>query len=201
MQRRVLVAVAIAGVVGATGARAATFDIDPAHTNAEFAVRHLMVSTVRGHLGKVSGAVQLDETDVTKSSVTATIDVTGIETREPKRDEHLRGADFLDVKQYPTITFKSKEVTKLADDTFIVKGDLTIRGVTKEVALDVEGAPKPFTDPFGNVKLGGVARTKINRQDFGVAWSKALDNGGLVVGNELEITIDIELTKKKDAAK
>ncbi|MBI1814225.1 MAG: polyisoprenoid-binding protein [Deltaproteobacteria bacterium] len=201
MQRAVLVAIVIAGVVASAGARAATFDIDPAHTNAEFAVRHLMVSTVRGHLGKVSGAVQLDETDVTKSSVTATIDVTGIETREPKRDEHLRGADFLDVKQYPTITFKSKEVTKLADDTFIVKGDLTIRGVTKEVTLDVEGSPKPFTDPFGNVKLGGVARTKINRQDFGVAWSKSLDNGGLVVGNELEITIDIELTKKKDEAK
>jgi polyisoprenoid-binding protein YceI len=156
-----------------------------------------MVSTVRGHLGKVTGTVTLDETDVTKSSVEASIDAAGIDTREPKRDENLKSADFLDVAKYPAITFNSKTVTKVADDTFQVTGDLTIRGVTREVVLNAEGSPKPIQDPFGNVKLGGAVRTKINRQDFGVASSKTLDNGGLVVGNDVDITIDIELSKKK----
>ncbi|HVO24208.1 MAG TPA: YceI family protein [Candidatus Margulisiibacteriota bacterium] len=194
--RRLIVMTAVAVAIGSTAAKAATFEIDPAHTSAQFAVRHLMVSTVRGTLGKVTGTVSLDDADVTKSTVEATIDVAGIETREPKRDAHLKSPDFLDVAKYPTIVFKSKKVTKVADDKYHVTGDLTLHGVTKEVVLDAEGSPKPFTDPFGNAKLGGAVHTKINRQNFGVAWNKALDGGGVVVGDDVDVTIDIELIKK-----
>jgi polyisoprenoid-binding protein YceI len=184
-------AFAVSGVAGA-----ATFEIDSAHTSAEFAVRHLMVSKVRGHLGKVTGVVSLDEADPTKSSVEATIDVTTIDTREPKRDEHLKSPDFFDVAKYPTITFKSKKVTKVGDAKFQMAGDLTIHGVTKEVVLDLEGSPTPFKDPFGNVKLGGAATTRLNRKDFGILWNKSLDGGGVVLSDDVDVTIDIELIKK-----
>ena len=195
--RRFIVITAVAILLGGAAANAATFEIDPAHSSAQFAVRHLMVSTVRGTLGKVTGTVNLDEADVTKSTVEATIDAAGIDTREPKRDAHLKSPDFFDVAKYPTVTFKSKKITKIADDKYQVTGDLTLHGVTKEVVLDAEGSPKPFTDPFGNSKLGGAVHTKINRQDFGVAWNKALDSGGVVVGNDVDVTIDVELMKKK----
>jgi polyisoprenoid-binding protein YceI len=171
--------------------------IDPAHTSAQFAVRHLMVSTVRGSLGKVTGVVNIDETDLSKSSVEASIDLNGIDTREPKRDGHLKSPDFFDVAKYPEITFKSKKVAKVNDTKFQVTGDLTMHGVTKEVVLDVEGSPKPFTDPMGNRKLGGVASTKLNRQDFGVQWNKTLDGGGMVVSDNVDVTIDIELVGEK----
>ena len=197
MRRTILAFAAVAALTGCSVASATTFEIDPAHSSAQFAVRHLMVSTVRGTLGKVAGTVNLDAADVTKSSVEASIDATGIDTHEPKRDQHLKSPDFLDVAKYPAITFKSKKVTKIADDKYQVTGDLTLHGVTKEVVLDAEGSPKPFTDPSGNTKLGGAVRTKINRQDFGVAWNKTLDNGGVVLGNDVDVTIDIELMKKK----
>lgn len=178
----------------------AMWDIDPAHTSAQFAVRHLMVSTVRGEFGKISGAVNLDEQDLAKSSVDATIDATSINTRVTKRDDHLKSPDFFDVAKYPTITFKSKKVETAGEGKFKVTGDLTIHGVTKETVLNVEGSPKPFKDPSGNLRIGGVATTKINRQDFGLQWNKALETGGVVVGDEVTITIDIELTKKAEAA-
>jgi len=184
-------------LAAATAARAAIFEIDPAHTSAQFAVKHLMVSTVRGNLGKVTGTVNLDDSDLNKSSVEASIAVSGIDTREPKRDEHLKGPDFLDAAKYPQITFKSKRVAAAGSNAFKVTGDLTIRGVTKEVVLDVEGSPKPFKDPFGNLRMGGVARAKINRQDFGISWNKALDSGGVVVGDDVDIIIDVEVTQKK----
>ena len=177
-------------------AQASTWEIDPAHTNAHFAVKHLVISTVRGHLGKVTGTVTLDESDPTKSSLQATIDAAGVDTDNDKRDEHLKGPDFLDVAKHPTLTFKSKKVEKIADDHYKVMGDLTLRGVTKEVALDVKGSTKPLTDPFGNVKLGGEATTTIHREDFGVSWSKTLDGGGLVVGDDVDVMIDVELLKK-----
>ena len=176
-------------------ADAATWNLDAAHTNVQFAVRHMMVSTVRGSFRTVSGAANIDESDLTKSSVEATIDAASIDTREPKRDDHLRGADFLDVAKYPAITFKSKKVTKVGEGKFQVAGDLTIRGVTREIVLDVEGSPQPLKDPFGNVRLGGLAHAKINRQDFGITWNKALDAGGVVIGDRVDITIDVELTK------
>jgi polyisoprenoid-binding protein YceI len=173
-----------------------TFEFDPAHTSAQFAVKHLVVSTVRGSMGRVSGAVEFDEADPAKSTVQATIDVRGIDTNDEKRDEHLRGADFFDAAKYPTITFQSKSAERVADGKYKVTGDLTIKGVTKEVVLDVEGATKPIRDPFGNTKLGGIARTKINRQDFGISWSRTMDGGGLVVGDEVDIVIDIEVKQQ-----
>jgi len=176
-------------------AAASTWQIDPAHSSVQFAIRHLMVSTVRGTMGKVSGTLTLDETDVTRSTVTATVDASGIDTREAKRDEHLRSPEFLDTKKYPTITFTSTKVEKIEDGRYQVSGDLTLRGVTKPVVLTVEGSPAPINDPFGNTKLGGTAKTRINRQEFGVAWSKKLDAGGVVVGDDVDITIDVELVK------
>ncbi|HXQ22521.1 MAG TPA: YceI family protein [Candidatus Acidoferrales bacterium] len=195
--RRSMLVVTVGLVVGIPAfAGASTWDVDSAHSSAEFAVRHLMVSTVRGTLGKVTGTLNLDEQDVTKSSVEATVDATTIDTREPKRDGHLKSPDFFDVAKYPTITFKSKKVTVAADKKYQVTGDLTLHGVTKEVVLDVEGSPVGFKDPMGNVKLGGVAHTKLNRQDFGIKWNKALDGGGVVVGDDVDVTIDVELIKK-----
>lgn len=196
MHRHIATFFAVIGLFSAGAARASTWEIDSVHSSAQFAIRHLMVSTVRGNMGKVTGTLNLDDSNLSQSSVEATIDVSGIDTREPKRDAHLKSADFFDAAQYPSITFKSKKVEKVSDDKYKVTGDLTIKGKTKEVVLDVEGSPKPMTDPMGNTKLGGVARTKINRQDFGVSWSKSLDGGGLVVGDEVEITIDLELVKK-----
>jgi polyisoprenoid-binding protein YceI len=148
---------------------------------------------VRGTLGKVTGVVTLDEADPTKSSVEASIDATTIDTREPKRDAHLKSPDFFDVAKYPTITFKAKKVTKVSDSKFQVTGDLTLHGVTKEVTLDAEGLPKPLKDPMGNLKLGGVVTTKLNRKEFGIEWNKALDGGGVVVSDTVDVTIDIEL--------
>jgi len=176
---------------------ASTWQIDSVHSSAQFAVRHLMVSTVRGTLGTVTGTVNLDEADLAKSSVEASVDASGIDTREPKRDSHLKSPDFFDVAKHPTMTFKSKKVVKVSDTKFQVSGDLTIHGVTKEVVLDVEGSPKPFTDPMGNLKLGGSATTKLNRKDFGIEWNKTLDGGGVVLSDNVDVTIDIELIGAK----
>ncbi|HVM97767.1 MAG TPA: YceI family protein [Candidatus Acidoferrales bacterium] len=178
-------------------AQAASFDIDSAHSSAQFAVKHLMVSTVRGTLGKITGTANLDESDISKSSVEATIDVKGIDTREEKRDNHLRGPDFFDADKFPSIHFKSTKVEAAGSDKFNITGDLTIRDVTKPVVLAVEGSAKPIKDPFGNDRMGGVARTRINRKDFGMSFNKTMDNGGVVVGDDVDITIDLELTKKK----
>lgn len=200
--RKVFPGLGLAGVLlVAWVARAEViYEIDPAHTAAHFAVRHMMVSTVRGVMGKVTGTVYLDETDITRSRVEATVDATGIDTREPKRDEHLRSPDFLDTARYPTITFRSKKVIQLEPDKFQVIGDLTLKGVTKEISLEAEGSPQPFTDPFGNTRLGGTVRTRIDRQDFGVNFHKVMDNGGLLVGNDVDITIDVELIRRKQPA-
>jgi polyisoprenoid-binding protein YceI len=185
---------------GTAAAHAATWEIDPAHTSVQFAVRHLMVSTVRGTFNTIKGTVTTDDADPTKSSVEATIDTGSIDTREPKRDAHLKSPDFLDAAMYPTLTFKSTKVAKVSDNKFAVTGDLTIHGVTKQVVLEVEGSPHEFKDPAGNIKLGGSAHTKINRQDFGVTWNKSLDAGGVAVGNDVDITIDVELVKKSAPA-
>lgn len=196
MGRFILAAVTLIAVVSPSFVGASMWQIDPAHTSAQFAVRHMMVSTVRGTLGKVTGTVNLDETDPTKSAVEASVDVAGIDTREPKRDEHLKSADFFDVETYPTITFKSKTITRPGETKFEVTGDLTMHGVTKEIVLVVEGSPKPLKDPMGKLRLGGVATTKLNRKDFGIVWSSAMDGGGVVVGDEVDVTIDIELIKQ-----
>jgi len=198
MRRFVIAALTIAILGSPALSRAETWTIDPAHTSAQFAVRHLMVSTVRGEFGKVSGAVNLDEQDPTKSAIEATIDTTSINTRVAKRDDHLKSPDFLDVAKYSTMTFKSKKIEKTGENKFKVTGDLTLHGVTKEVVLDVEGSPTPIKDPSGNPRIGGVATTKINRQDFGLQWNRAIEAGGVVVGDEVSITIDVEITRKAE---
>jgi polyisoprenoid-binding protein YceI len=175
---------------------AASWEFDPSHTNAQFTVKHMMVTNVRGEFTKLTGAVELDEKDVTKSTVNASIDAASVNTREPKRDEHLRSADFFEVAKHPNLTFKSKKVEKGASANHLkVTGDLTIRGVTKEAVLEVElsGEAK---DPWGNIRRGGVATTKVNRKDFGLVWNKTLETGGFLVGDDVNITIDFELTKK-----
>ncbi|HLL56224.1 MAG TPA: YceI family protein [Myxococcaceae bacterium] len=174
----------------------AAYEIDPAHSAAQFAVKHLMVSTVRGEFDKVSGTVVLDEKDLKSSRIEATIDATTISTRNTKRDEHLRSADFFDVQKFPAITFKSTEVKAAGKDRFKVTGDLTMHGVTRPVVLDVESAATEVKDSYGNVKRGAVATTKLNRKDFGLNWNAALETGGVAVSDEVVVTIDLELNRK-----
>jgi polyisoprenoid-binding protein YceI len=177
----------------------AEFEIDSAHSSANFAVKHMMVSTVRGSFGKTTGKVNIDEKDITKSTVEAVIDATTINTNEPKRDEHLRNPEFFDVAKYPTITFKSTKVEQ-AGENLNVTGDLTMHGVTRPVTLNVEGFTTEAKDPWGNIKRGGVATTKLNRKDFGLTYNAVLETGGVAVGEEVSITLDLELNKKKEAA-
>jgi polyisoprenoid-binding protein YceI len=179
-------------------AAGSTWQIDPQHSSAQFAVRHLGLSTVRGAFSKLSGTVLLDE-DISKSSVEVTIDVNTVDTREPDRDKDLRSDHFFDVAHFPTMTFKSKKVEQVAPGKLRVTGDLTIHGTTKEVVLDVDGLTAPVKDPWGNQRVAATATTKINRQDYGVKWNAKLDNGGVVVGDDVNITIDVELIQKASA--
>jgi len=173
-----------------------TWQIDPAHSAAQFSVRHLAISTVRGGFSKVKGTVNFDDADISKSNVEVTIDVSTVDTREPKRDDDLRSERFFDVKDFPTMSFKSTKVEQLAPGKLKVTGDLTIRGVTKPVVLEVEGPTAPVKDPWGNQRAAATATTKVNRQDFGVKWNANMDNGGVVVGDQVSITIDIEMIKQ-----
>jgi len=199
--RRLLIASTLTVTLGLpVFGRAAMYEIDSAHTSAQFAIRHLMVSTVRGDFRKVTGTVNLDEKDVTKSMIEATIDVASLNTGNEKRDEHLRSPDFFDVAKHPTMTFKSKKVEKTGEGKYKATGELTLRGVTKEVVLDFEGSLTPVKDPMGKTRIGGMATTKLNRKDFGIAWNRALETGGVVVGDEVSITIDTELTQPQAAA-
>jgi len=156
----------------------------------------MAISTVRGAFSKVNGTIVLDDKDITKSTVDVTIDVSAVDTREPARDNDLRSDHFFDVAHYPTMTFKSRKVEQLAPGKLKVTGDLTIRGTTKEVVLEVEGPTAPIRDPWGNQRAAANAATKINRQDFGVKWNATLDNGGVVVADDVSITIDVEMIKK-----
>ncbi len=170
-----------------------TWNIDPAHSNAQFSVRHMMISNVRGEFTKVSGKAQFDQHNSSGGfSVEAVIDVNTINTREPDRDKHLKSPDFFDAEKYPTITFKSTGAEN-SPDGLKLTGDLTIHGVTREVTLDVEGPTPPTKDPWGNTRIGASATTKINRKDFGLTWNQALETGGILVGEEVKITIDVEL--------
>ena len=180
-------------------ARAATWNLDPAHTSVQFSVRHLMVSTVRGAFGKLSGTVQVEEKDLTRSKIQATIDAASIDTRVEKRDTHLKSPDFLDVARYPTIVFVSTKVEAGAPGHFKVIGDLTLHGVTREVSLDVEGPTPEIKDPRGDTRAGAQATTTINRKDFGLTWNQVLETGGVAVGDEVTITIDVEATKQTAA--
>ena len=194
--RYLLTWAAAAALAFPAAATAATWDLDPAHTSVQFSVRHLMVSNVRGEFGKVSGTVQADEADPTRSKIEAEIDAASIDTRIEKRDTHLRSADFLDVAKYPKITFVSTKIEAAGAGHFKVSGDLTLHGVTRPVVLDVEGPTPEIKDPWGKTRAGAQATTKINRKDFGINWNQALDAGGVAVGDELTITIDVEATKR-----
>lgn len=196
----------IAVIVGMTvglslpaGAATSTWQIDPQHSSAQFAVRHLGLSTVRGAFSKLSGTMIRDDQDITNSSVEVTIDVNTVDTREPDRDKDLRSERFFDVAHFPTMTFKSKKVEQVAPGKLRVTGDLTIRGTTREVTLDVDGPTAPVKDPWGNQRLAATGTTKINRQDYGVKWNAKLDNGGVVVGDEVNITLDVEMIQKTAA--
>jgi len=172
---------------------AATWEIDSAHSSAHFSVRHMMVSNVRGDFGKVTGTIEFDEENLSTLQVEATIDASTIDTREPDRDEHLRSADFLDVENHPTLTFRSKRAEPKDKNRFLLAGDLTLRGITREVVLDVEGPTPSIKDPWGNVRSGASATTRINRQDFGLKWNGVLETGGALVGDEVSITLDLEM--------
>lgn len=177
-------------------ATTSTWQIDPAHTAAQFSVRHLAISTVRGTFSDIKGTVTFDDKDVSQSSVNVTIDVSTVDTREPNRDKDLKSDHFFDVANYPTMTFKSTKVEAAGPGKLKVTGDLTIRGTTKSVVLDVEGPTAPVKDPWGNQRAAVNATTKINRQDFGVKWNATMDNGGVVVGDDISITIDAEMIKQ-----
>lgn len=173
-----------------------TWTIDPNHSSAQFAVRHLGLSTVRGAFTKVNGTVELDSSDMSKSSVNVTIDAASVDTRVEGRDKDLKSDHFFDVEKYPTITFKSTKVEQVSPGQLKVTGELTIHGTTKPVVLDVEGPTGPAKDPWGNQRMAATATTKVNRQDYNVKWNATMDNGGLVVGNDVAITIDVEMIQK-----
>lgn len=181
-----------------SAAVSAEYQIDAAHTRVGFSVSHMMVSTVHGQFAGVSGAVDYDPADVGATRMNITIDVASVDTRNADRDDHLRNPDFFDVASHPQMTFTSKKVKDLKGPGFDVIGDLTLRGVTKEVVLHVDGLAGPVKDPWGNLKVGGHAWTVLNRQDFGVSWNSTLDQGGVVVGDEVRVDIDVEIARKAD---
>jgi polyisoprenoid-binding protein YceI len=176
-----------------------TYKIDPAHSSAQFVVRHMMISNVRGGFSSVQGTIEYDPGNPNESRVEVVIDASKISTLEEQRDAHLRSPDFLDVEQYPTITFKSKKVAPAGDSEFKVTGDLTIHGVTREVVLNVDGPTPEGKDPFGNTRIGASASTKIKRSDFGLTWNAALETGGILVGDDLKIELEVSAIRSESA--
>jgi polyisoprenoid-binding protein YceI len=193
MKKTIAALVAVALSPAAALAAPTAWEVDPSHSQVGFAVKHLVVSTVRGEFEKYSGKIQLDDQDVAKSSVEATIDVNSIDTKVADRDAHLKSADFFDAANHPAITFKSTRVEKVGKDKLKVRGDLTLRGVTKPVTLDVVTTPE-VKGMSGEARRGFSASTKINRKDFGLAWNKAVE-AGPVVGDEVAITLDLSVVK------
>jgi polyisoprenoid-binding protein YceI len=183
------------GTEQASQAAVSTWNLDSAHTAAEFKVKHMMISNVKGQFSGVTGTLSLDEQDVTNSQLAVTIPTSTINTGEPDRDTHLKSADFFDVEKFPTISFKSTSVIRRPDDELEVVGDLTIHGVTRQVRLAVEGPTAAGKDPWGNTRIGASAITKINRKDFGLVWNAALETGGMLVGEDVAISIDAEFIK------
>jgi polyisoprenoid-binding protein YceI len=192
----VLVLTTIGALWIPASASATTWELDPAHSGMEFSVRHMMVSTVKGRFEKIKGTVEFDDKDVTKSTVEVTIDLASVNTNEPKRDTHLKSPDFFDVAKFPTATFKSTKIQKAGKNKLKVTGDLNLHGVTKPVVLEVEGPTDAFKTPFGTTVRGVHATGKIDRKDFEIGWNKVLDNGGVVVGNEVSLELNAELTEK-----
>jgi polyisoprenoid-binding protein YceI len=179
----------------ATSAAVTTWKIDPVHSSAEFKVKHMMVSNIKGSIQGMTGDLTEHATDASLSSIDATLDASTVNTGLADRDAHLKAADFLDTEKYPKITFKSTKVEKKGSEEYAVTGNLTIHGVTRPVTLTVEGPSAPQKDPYGNTRIGLSATTKINRRDYGLSYNGLLEAGGLVVGDEVHITLDVEFIK------
>jgi polyisoprenoid-binding protein YceI len=172
------------------------WQIDPVHSSAQFKVKHLMISNVKGEFTSIKGTLHLDSADVAKSALEATIDAASINTRDSQRDAHLKSPDFFDVEKFPVITFKSSSVSKKSDGDYAVTGDLAIHGVARTVTLDVAAPSAPQKDPWGGTRIGVEATTKINRKDFALTWNATLETGGFMVGDEITITLDVQFTKQ-----
>jgi polyisoprenoid-binding protein YceI len=179
----------------AVSTQTSTWNIDPVHSTAQFKVKHMMISNVKGEFTKITGKLELDQSDITKSQVEAFIDAATINTREPDRDTHLKSADFLDVAKYPHLSFKSTQISKNGEGELSVEGDLTMHGVTRKAVFEVEGPSAPTKDPWGNTRIGLSATTRVNRKDFGLNWNTVLEAGGILVGEEVAISLDVEFVK------
>jgi polyisoprenoid-binding protein YceI len=172
-----------------------TWNIDPVHSVAEFKVKHMMISNVKGQFTVVKGVLTFDEADLTNSRVEASLDAGSVNTRDAQRDAHLKSADFFDVEKFPALSFKSTRISRIGDRELAVAGDLTIHGITRNVVFNVEGPTAPGKDPWGNIRVGLSATTRINRKDFGLIWNAALETGGILVGDEVAITLDVQFIK------
>ena len=172
-----------------------TWNIDPAHTSVEFKVKHMMIANVKGHFSKVSGVLTRNESDPAKDRIEATIEAGSIQTRDEQRDAHLKSADFFHVEKFPTLHFKSTGVKVAGGGELSVEGDLTIHGVTRKVRFAVEGPTPPAKDPWGNTRIGLSATTKISRKDFGLTYNATLETGGILIGDEVTITVEVEFVK------
>lgn len=172
-----------------------TWKIDPSHSAAEFKVKHMMISNVRGRFSGIQGSLTLDDSDITKSRVETSIDAASISTHEPQRDAHLKSADFFDAEKFPALAFKSTRVVRSGEGELQVTGDLTIHGVTRSIVFNAEGPSAPVKDPYGNVRVGFSATTKLSRKDFGLTWNAVLETGGIMVGDDVTISIEAEFIK------
>jgi polyisoprenoid-binding protein YceI len=179
----------------AVQSQTSTWNIDPRHSTADFKVKHMMISNVKGRFSGFQGVLVLDEADVTKSRVEVSLDATSVNTDEPKRDTHLKSADFFHVEKFPELSFKSTRIARAADGELAVTGDLTVHGVTRSVVFAVEGPSAPAKDPWGSMRVGLSATAKINRRDFGLTWNAALETGGILVGDDVTITLDVQFIK------
>jgi polyisoprenoid-binding protein YceI len=172
-----------------------TWNIDPVHSVAEFKVKHMMISNVKGQFTAVQAVLALDATNLVNSRVEAAMEAASLTTRDAQRDAHLKSADFLDVEKFPTLTFKSTRINRVGGGELAVAGDLTIHGITRNVVFAVEGPTSPAKDPWGNTRVGLSATTKIKRKDFGLTWNSALETGGVLVGDDVTITLDVQFVK------
>jgi polyisoprenoid-binding protein YceI len=180
-----------------SSAMASNWTIDPEHSNIQFKIRHLMITDVKGTFGKVNGVIRIDEKDMSLSAVEVTIEIDSINTGVAKRDEHLKSNEFFDAARFPTMTFVSRKVTQSGKGQMKILGDLTIRGISREVVLDVEGPTNEIKDPWGNTRRGASATTKINRTDFGLTWNKSMESGGMMIDDTVFINLEIEMIKDK----
>jgi polyisoprenoid-binding protein YceI len=197
MRNATLILIASLAILFSQETQAATWNVDMAHSTITFSVKHMMLATVHGTFNKFSGVASFDASNPKDLSLEGTIDAASVDTRNEMRDNHLRSGDFFDVTNHPQITFKSTKVVASAPGKFAVSGDLTMRGVTKEITLELQGLDATMTDPQGSTRTAASATGTINRMDFGLNWNKALEAGGVLVGNEVQISLDVELVKAK----